>query len=568
MEATTTIDKLEEEIAELRSQLEEATDTIEAIRTGQIDALIVKDEKGHQLYTLKSADQTYRVFIEKMNEGAVTLNNKGIILYSNSRFASIIKMPLAQVIGMEFEKLVAGEYRQVFDNLITAGWQAESKGEIYLINSDNEMIPFLISLATLELDEGLALSIILTDLSAQKETERQLKINNEKLHRAHLNAEKLNDELEDKVRERTNELFISREHFKFLADNIPVIVWTALPNGDFNYYNKRWYEYTGKTFEESKGNGWQSVVHPDDLAASLIGWNRSIKTGEPFKREDRKLSVHGVYRWHLAHALPFKNDEGEIIAWFGICTDIDDQKKAIEKKDEFISVASHELKTPVTSLKGFTQILQMTFEKQGNTMAEELLGKMDKQINKLTNLITDLLDATKVNEGKLKMDVEEFNFNELILEICEEMQRTSVTHNIEVHLQEPRQVLADKNRIGQVLINLISNAIKYSPSADRIIVTTINEADKIKLCVQDFGIGIPASQQSKLFTRFFRVSENKTNTYPGLGLGLYICNEIITRHSGGINYESSEGEGSVFCFWLPAVPSPKNRKALSAKDKA
>lgn len=551
MQLTRSTTELETEIAQLRSQLEEANDTIEAIRTGQVDALVVKDKNGHQLYTLKSADQTYRVFIEKMKEGALTLNNKGVILYSNSRFAKMINMPLAKVIGMHFENLVPGEFRETFDKLIEEGWQSESKGEIYLINQENELVPFLISLTTLELDEGTALSVILTDLTIQKENEKELKQKNDQLQEAHLHTAKLNYELEDKVKERTNELLLSREHFKFMADNIPVIVWTAQPDGKFDYYNKRWYEYTGKTFEESKGWGWQSTVHPDDLSPTLIAWNHSIKTGEPFKVEDRKMGLDGIYRWHLGHALPFKNNKDEIIAWFGICTNIEDQKKAMQKKDEFISVASHELKTPVTSLKGFTQILQMTFEKENNAMANNLLPKMNNQIDKLTNLINDLLDVTKVNSGQLRLDEENFDFNALVTETVEELQRTTSTHSIQANLANAEMILGDKNRIAQVIINLLSNAIKYSPNAEKVIITSARTDGHIKLSVQDFGIGIPVMQQPKLFTRFFRVSDDKTNTYPGLGLGLYITSEIIKRHNGTIDFKSEEGQGSTFSFSLP-----------------
>src|SRR3989337_1539871 len=152
MEVLKTAAELEQEIEELRQQLEEANDTIDAIRTGQVDALIVKNSDGHQLYTLKSADQTYRVFIEKMIEGAVTMDEKGIILYSNSRFASMMKLPLSKIIGSYFEDFVANEYREAFDELIKKGWQAESKGEIYLLSKDNDLVPFLVSLTTLELD--------------------------------------------------------------------------------------------------------------------------------------------------------------------------------------------------------------------------------------------------------------------------------------------------------------------------------------------------------------------------------------------------------------------------------
>ena len=551
MEVLKTTTQLEQQIDDLKQRLEEANDTIEAIRTGQVDALIVKNDQGHQVYTLKSSDQTYRVFIEKMIEGAVTLNQKGIILYSNSRFASMMKLPLSEIIGSYFENFVSGEYRETLDNLIKKGWEEESKGEIFLLTHDNKLIPFLISLNTLELAEGTALSLILTDLTVQKEIERELKEKNEQLQAAQLFTAQVNNQLEGKVKERTKELLTSREHFKFLADTIPVIVWTATADGEFDYYNKRWYTYTGKTFEESFGKGWQSVIHPDDLPDTLAAWNHSIKTGEHFKTENRKRGADGKYRWHLAHALPFKDASGKIIAWFGVCTDIEDQKSAMEKKDEFISMASHELKTPVTSLKAYTQIMMMTFEGQGNSMASSMLSKMDKQINKLTGLITDLLDASRANSGQLNYQDENFDFNELVKEVADEMQRTTATHNIELDLAKSDGVHGDRNRIAQVIMNLLSNAIKYSPNAKKVAVATKVEKNNILFSVTDFGIGIPASQQSKLFTRFFRVVEDKTNTYPGLGLGLYISNEIIKRHSGGIEFISKEGEGSTFSFSMP-----------------
>src|SRR6187402_39167 len=174
-----TYDNLVSEINELRYQLEEANDTIDAIRTGKVDALIVSNEEGNQLYTLKTADQTYRMFIEKMNEGAVTLNKEGIILYSNTRFAEMIEMPLEKVIGLKFDTFIATGAKESFDRTIANGWEKECKEEIALTHTTNEVTPCLLSCNTLELDEGMALSLILTDLTIQKETERQLKVNNE-----------------------------------------------------------------------------------------------------------------------------------------------------------------------------------------------------------------------------------------------------------------------------------------------------------------------------------------------------------------------------------------------------
>lgn len=552
MELTKTYEQLEQELKELRLQLEEATDTIEAIRTGQIDALVVQDKGGHQLYTLKTADQTYRVFIEKMNEGALTINQEGIILYSNSRFAAMVNIPLSKVIGYTFIELVPQESRPAIETLISKGWQYDVKGEIRLLKHKDGVIPFLISLTTLELHEGMALSIILTDLSAQKETERLLQEKNEELLAERNVTKKFNDELEQKVNERTNELLLSRENFKFLADNIPVIVWTATPDGDVNYFNKKWYQYSGLSREQSEGWGWESILHPDDVAPTLRTWNHSLKTGERFEIEYRfRNKGNGLYRWHFGHALPFKNESGTIVAWFGICTDIDFQKKAIEEKDEFISMASHELKTPVTTLKGFTQLLLMNFKKEDNKPVIGMLTTMDNQISKLTRLITDLLDATKLNVGQMQYDEGLFDFNEMLVETVYEMQQTTPDHLIKMELAPSQQVQGDRNRIGQVLANLISNAIKYSGKSTEIIVSTSVSNEVITCCVEDFGIGIPHEKQAKLFTRFFRVSEDKTNTFPGMGLGLYISIGIIKKHHGNIWVKSEVDKGSRFFFSLP-----------------
>jgi len=537
-----------EEIKELRQKLDEANDTIEAIRTGQVDAFLVKDKKGPRIYTLKSADQTYRVFIEKMIEGAVTINEEGIILYSNSRFADMLELPLSKIIGSEFKMYLKENYVTWYDELVKSGWQEESKGELYLKVNDGQYIPVLVSLTTLELDDGTALSLILTDLTSQKRIEKELIEKNKMLEEANAFVKKVNNELEQRVAERTKELLYSTERFKFMADTIPVIVWIADPKGQYEYLNRLWCEYTGMSLEESIGDGWQKSIHPQDVATSVANWEKSVRTGMPFKTEDRKLSARGDYRWFVAHALPFKDTDGNILGWFGVCTDIEEQKNETEKKDEFISMASHELKTPVTSLKAYTQIMMMNFEDRSDKVSVSMLDKMDKQIEKLTRLIGDLLDVSKSNSGQLNYTYEDIDFNEMVKEVISVMQLTNTSHKIEVSLDDTCIITGDKNRLGQVIINLVSNAVKYSPEADKILVTSEKKDGQLKFSVQDFGIGIPASQQAKLFSRFFRVSQN---TFPGLGLGLFISNEIIKRHSGDMSFISTEGKGSTFCFTLP-----------------
>ena len=552
MEEEKTLEELEREVAQLRDQFEEANDTIDAIRNGQIDALVVKEEMGHQLYTLKSADQTYRVFIEKMREGAVTLNSEGLILYSNSRFASMVNLPLSKVIGVPFNNFITEDDKEICSLLIKEGWKAESKGEVGLLSINRETFPILISLVTLELDEGTALSITLTDLSSQKEIEKQLKLKNEQLLQAHNSLEQLNNELETRVAKRTRELAESREHFKFLAENIPVIVWTSKPNGDRDYYNRKWYEYTAMTFEETKGLGWQKAIHPDDREGIVAAWTEAIKTEKDYYVEYRLLRASDqTYRWHSGSGLPFKNDIGETIAWIGIVTDIEEHKMTLARKDEFISMASHELKTPVTTIKAFAEILLYDFQNENNTTATDYLTKMNRQIDKLTRLIADLLDATKVNAGMLQFEEENFDFNELVIEMADQMQLTSLRHKIELNLSKTCNICGDRGRLGQVINNLISNAVKYSPSASRIIVGTDVTANSVELSVQDFGIGIPIEQQSEVFNRFFRAGDTKAKNFPGLGLGLYISNEIIKRHSGTLTFKSEVGKGSTFYMNLP-----------------
>jgi PAS domain S-box-containing protein len=229
--------------------------------------------------------------------------------------------------------------------------------------------------------------------------------------------------------------------------------------------------------------------------------------------------------------------------------DIEERIEIDRKKDEFISIASHELKTPVTSLKAYTQILQSTFDEDNNEKASAMLAKMDKQIDKLTSLIVDLLDVTKIDKGEMVFDFEKFDINELITEIAEEMQRTTQKHKIKLELHDCKKIKGDRNRIGQVIVNFISNAIKYSPKENKIVVSSKCDDKNVVISVRDFGIGIPKTEHSNIFKRFYRVSGNYT--FPGLGLGLYISSQIIKRHQGEISFRSKEGKGSTFYFQIP-----------------
>lgn len=343
----------------------------------------------------------------------------------------------------------------------------------------------------------------------------------------------------------------SEESFRAMADNIPNLAWMANPDGWIFWYNNRWYEYTGTKPKDMEGWGWQSVHSPESLPIVMKEWTKSINEGKPFEMVFPIRGNDAIFRPFLTRVAPVKNEAGEITRWFGTNTDITRQKELERQKDEFIGIASHELKTPVTSIKIFTQVMQKRFIKKGDDDSALLLSKMDTQINKLTHLIEDLLDVTKIESGKLRFNESLYDFNELASEIIEEAQRITPIHQIIKQGESSKLIFGDRERIGQVLLNFLTNAIKYSHSGDKIIISVQNSAKYLTVSVQDFGIGIPKSKQPHVFERFYRETGPKEDTYPGLGLGLYISKEIIARQGGSVGLISEIDQGSTFHFKLP-----------------
>ena len=549
MNSLHTYEQLQSENTELRQQLEDAHDAINAIRTGKIDALIVQGENGQELYTLKSADRTYRVFIEKMSEGAVTLNPDGTILYSNERFASMVSVTLEKVIGKRFIDFIPDLFRESYEALLSSGWQQEMKMEVSLTRADNILLPCLISCNQIELDEKVALSLIVTDLTAQKDAEKQLLLKNEQLAEAESNTRILNDRLAALIEERTRELHLSREQFKFLADQLPILVWTAKTDGSVDYFNKRWYEYTGLPF--GSNSNWTTVVHPDDLERTLASWKHSVSTGEPYEIEYRfKRASDTSFRWHLGYGLPFRDENGEIIAWFGTGTDIEEQKQAIEKRDEFIGIASHELKTPLTTVKAYLEIIG-GFKKEPLPQAvREYVSKAQGAMQKLQNLVNDLLDVSKIHAGQLLYDKTEFNLVDLVNICVENFNHLYPTRKLVCRCEEKIIIFGNPGRIEQVIMNLISNAVKYSKDSTEIAIEAYQEENQAIVSLTDSGIGLTEEQKVRIFERFYRVEDKKFLT-SGLGMGLYISSEIIKSHGGRLKVSSQVGSGSKFSIELP-----------------
>jgi hypothetical protein len=343
----------------------------------------------------------------------------------------------------------------------------------------------------------------------------------------------------------------SESRFRLLADSIPQHIWTADTNGRLFYFNQNVFDYSGLTPDELGENGWLDIVHPDDREGNVRLWKESISSGKDFLYEHRFRRSDGEYRWQLSRAVPQRDASGKIQMWVGSSTDIQEMKEQEQQKDYFISMASHELKTPLTSVKGYVQMLQMIHEKSEDTFLRNALNTMDRQIVTLTSLIAELLDVSKIKSGGLNFNMESFELTDLINEVVDEEKHINPKYQIPISAGKKVMVFADRNRIGQVLINFLSNAIKYSPRSTKVeVICTMNHKD-VTVAVKDFGIGINKKDQDKVFDRFYRVEGTNESTFPGFGIGLFISSEIIKRHSGHIQLESEFGKGSVFSFTIP-----------------
>ena len=358
-------------------------------------------------------------------------------------------------------------------------------------------------------------------------------------------------EITDTVKVKQNVEASDKRH-NFLLNTMPQQVWTARPNGELDYVNQVVCDDFGYNADEIVGKGWQAFIHPDDLPVCLAKWEQSLINGKDYMVEFRLKFSDGNYYWHLARAVPFVED-GVITSWFGTNTNIDSRKANEYKKDEFLSIASHELKTPLTSIKAYNQIMKKL---EVPEKIKPFIDKSADHIARLERLIADLLDVTKINAGKVSYSVEPFNFAELLNDSVESMQHTAPKHQLIVASNPVITYQGDRGRLEQVINNFISNAVKYSPEGAKVLINSTVDQDNIVVSIQDFGIGIAKENLNKLFDRYYRV-DNTAMRFEGLGLGLYISAEILRRHGGSFWIESEIGQGSTFFFRLPFAQTGK-----------
>lgn len=347
------------------------------------------------------------------------------------------------------------------------------------------------------------------------------------------------------------ELQESQSKFKALlnANLIGVIVAKLDPSGAIIEANDAFCSMTGYTLAEIKAGkvSWKTLTPPEYVETDMISLSELLKKGETKPYEKEYIRRDGTRLPILIGAALADSDKKTSVAFI---LDLSARKKLERRKDEFIGLASHELKTPLTSMKVFTQLLQRSLTPTKSRKGLEYITKINRQIERLTTLVEELLDVSKIEAGQLQLNLEKFDPYQLVTEIVSEVQAITPHHTLKVIGSFKSDITGDAFRIKQVLLNLLTNAVKYSPQAKEVLITLTEDMTKVCIAVTDHGVGIPEVDQKRIFEKFFRAGGKNKHSFPGLGLGLYLSKRIIERHGGKIWLESQEGKGSTFSFSL------------------
>jgi PAS domain S-box-containing protein len=358
--------------------------------------------------------------------------------------------------------------------------------------------------------------------------------------------------MEDAVQARAA-LAQSEERFRTLAEALPGLVWMARPDGFLDYYNQRWYDYTGLTAEQLVGWGWQAVWHPEDLPDGRARWLESLRTGQPYEYQARfRRAVDGSFRWQLIRAVPLRDQAGRVLRWFGTNTDIEAQKRTEAELQrinaefqQFGYIVSHDLNEPLRTMRNFIQLLAHHLKGQLDDDATEFMNFVTDAAQRLQQMLADLLAYTHAGQTP---EFTAVDCEGVLAQVLSALQ-TQITEREAVITHDPLPTIqGDATRLGQVLQNLIGNALKFCEAKPpRIHISARNEAQHWQFSVRDNGIGIDPQQASKLFQVFQRAHGKE---YAGTGIGLAICKRIVEQHGGRIWVDAQLGKGATFKFTI------------------
>ena len=486
--------------------------------------------------------QLYEVFPERLNTRFPALLND-VFLTGKSFAMAEVPVTMTSGDGVEKEIFVSFSYSPLFD----ANGKVESIVATVIVVTEAV-------LARKKIEESTRLQQTLNEELAA--TNEEYEATNEQLVMANEEFTVLNEELNatnEELQIINEEVIKARNTLDLAIDAAGIIIWTAQLG-------------TGELTISENGNGLFEIggavnITLQDFLSRIADGHRAVVTAaidnaiKTKTRLDLEFQIKATslqrLRWFKFNAIPYYNLDGLPSQITGTMLDITEQKQDDQRKNDFIAMVSHELKTPLTSLKAYVQMLAAKAHKIEDRFSANALDKANSQVNKMTGLINGFLNLSRLESGKISLNKQPFLLDALVKEILDETVVTTATHHLVFEPTCEVTVSADRDKIGSVISNFISNGIKYSQKGTLITIgcDIVNGAAQIS--VKDAGIGINQADLNRLFERFYRVEGKQTETISGFGIGLYLSSEIIQRHEGKIWVESEANKGSVFYFTLP-----------------
>ncbi len=536
-----TVPALQAEIARLRLLLEESFETLRAIRSGEVDAVVVDGEAGTQLFTLESAEAASNRFrgeiLGQVDDVVIAVDQSERITFMNTAAERLYGVTSVDAIGQKLSLLRENQWiHPQTEHDVRAELQKNGhwRGENIQVMRDGRKVHVESTVSCLADGKGAPTGMlaVIRDITDRKRIEAL----------ARENAERL----------------------RFMAESMPQKIFTATPEGLVDYFNRQWSDFSGLAAREIDPWKWSSFLHPDHLAETDGRWRQSLRSGDYFQLEHRFRRHDGSFHWHLTRAQAMRDPSGKIVLWVGSSTNIEDQKRTAEKLEAlvddrtkdlrttneqleaFVYSIAHDLRGPLRSITGYSQIVVEEHAPALSPDAQRMLKRIQASSEFLDKLLLDLLAFGRTGRGDFDLvpvEVEKA-WEAAVFQCSTDLERRKGT--IEV-VGPWAKVCAHEATLGQCLANLLNNALKFArPDVPPRVVLRIEPREStVRLWVEDNGIGIPLEQHERVFRVFERLNGAK---YSGTGIGLSIVRKGVERMGGTVGVESENGEGAR--FWI------------------
>jgi PAS domain S-box-containing protein len=501
----------------------------------------------------RQLSEFHEAVMASMGEGLYATDARGMATYMNPAAERLLGWTAEELLGRPMHDCI--HYKRPDDTLFPAeqcallrvqrDGSSLREHEDAFIRKDGVVIPVACSSSPI-ISDGVAagLVVVFRDVAKQKQAEQELRG--------------------------------SERRYRALADVMPQIVWAAQPDGCLDYFNRRWYEFSGFPEGQSGNESWVPILHPDDLAPCLDAWQKAIESGENYQIEYRFLDrLTGAYRWHLGRALPVRDDAGRIERWFGTCTDIDEQKRleqdlreANAAKDQFLVMLAHELRNPLAPL--LSTLFVLGRDETVRRTHGDALDRMERQLRRLHRKVDDLLETSRVVLGRARLRSERLDLARLVKTVVEDRRALLEEAGVALTVTTPPTpvwIKGDADRLAQVFDNLLDNETKF---VDRgggvtVVLAVCPASSKAVLTFADTGIGFAPEMRDRLFDVFAQADQSLDRSRGGLGLGLAVVKGLIEQHGGTVE-ASSEGLGRGAKFTLRLTLEPEPRALAATPD--